>query len=379
MQTGYDVIVIGAGLAGGAAACLLAEAGVRVLLLERHRYPHDKLCGEFLSPETEASFRRLGVWEELLAAGATRLTTAHLTAPDGFVCDIALPGAAIGFSRWRLDPLLAERAASLGATVRDGCAATEISGSLATGFVVRTQAGEQLNARSVLGAWGKRATLDRHLQRPFFARRQPYLGLKAHFSGLHTSTRVEMHGFPGGYVGMCAVEGGAFNVCLLTTEASFAAAGREPARFWQWIGQQNAAVGAQLAGAEQVSPVLAISQIAFGAKAPLERDIVMLGDSAELISPLAGNGMAIALRSAELAAPHVLAFLTDGDARALTHTYPAAWEREFRPRLRLGRLLQPLFLQPALLSVGLRLVRRFPALGAWLVRGTRGRAEVPGG
>src|SRR5215470_3380903 len=66
----YDVIIIGAGPAGSTVSTLLARAGLRALLLEKSRFPREKLCGEFITPECFNVFDRLGVRERIFDAGA---------------------------------------------------------------------------------------------------------------------------------------------------------------------------------------------------------------------------------------------------------------------------------------------------------------------
>ncbi|MGH2543302.1 MAG: NAD(P)/FAD-dependent oxidoreductase [Ardenticatenaceae bacterium] len=367
----YDVAIIGAGLAGSAAAIALSEAGHRVLLLERHRYPRHKMCGEFLSPETTPMFERLGVWNSIEQEEPARITAARITVPGGERLDIPLPAPALALSRYRLDYLLLERARAVGATIWEGCAARGATGSLEAGFRVSTHQGDA-QARVLLGAWGKRSTLDRALERAFFTQHAGFIALKAHFRGPQPEERTELHAFPGGYCGLNRIEGDAVNVCLLATDDAWLRAGKEVDAFWEMIQRENLALRAHLAGAERLTETIVISNISFSRKAPIEHHILMLGDSAELISPLAGNGQAMALRSALLAAPLVDDFLRGHrTAAALKQVYARAWSQHFRARLLIGRVLQPLFLQPRTLALVLRLGNAAPPLARWLVSATR--------
>ncbi|HEX8683804.1 MAG TPA: FAD-dependent oxidoreductase [Ardenticatenaceae bacterium] len=369
----FDVVVIGGGLAGCAAAILLAEAGHRVTLLEQHHYPRHKMCGEHLSAEATPILKQLGVWETIQAERPARLTTARIVEPRGRRLDVALPAPALGFSRYRLDHLLLERARAVGVAVYEGCAASEVRGSLADGFEVEAR-GESFRARVVLGAWGKRSTLDRTLERQFFAQRAGFMALKAHFRGPAPEERTELYTFPGGYCGINLVEGGVVNLCLLATDAAWARSGKRIEGMWAMIGRENPALGEQMRGAEKVSEDIVISNISFRRKAPVEQEVLMLGDSAELISPLAGNGQSMALSAAMLAAERADAFLRGQmDAATLCAGYAAAWRRQFRERLVLGRALQPLFLNPTALALGIRVANLAPPVAQWLVNGTRAR------
>jgi flavin-dependent dehydrogenase len=255
-----------------------------------------------------------------------------------------------------------------------------IQGSLASGFEVTVrQAGHSASfrAKAVIACHGKRAALDRGLNRPFLKRRQPFLALKAHFNGPPLPNRIELHGFPGGYCGMSEIEGGLANVCLLVDEQVFRRArrpGYEPVEsFIGWMRGQNPALDRWLGHAERVDESwLSIAQVPFLAKEPVVGDVLLAGDAAGLIAPLAGDGIAMALQGGSMAAGHVAGFLAgDCPAAALPGLYAAAWLRLFGPRLRLGRVLQPLMLRPRLLSVGLRLLVGLPPLGRYVITQTR--------
>ena len=113
----YDVAVVGAGPAGGSAASALATAGWRVALIERKDLPHHKVCGEFLSPEAQATLRALGLYETLAALAPTPLTGATLTSRRGATLTMNLPGTAWGLSRYAMDVTLANAAVARGAAL----------------------------------------------------------------------------------------------------------------------------------------------------------------------------------------------------------------------------------------------------------------------
>ena len=315
----HDVVVIGGGPAGCSAAIHLAGQGARVLLCEAGAYPHDKLCGEFLSPECAVLLARLGMAPpgELRAR---QLDVARITAPDGTSWEAPFPAPAWGLSRRTLDARLAERACAAGVELREGTAVAGISGDLEHGFTLETRRagwassggpapGDAVGARLVVGAYGKRATLDRLLGRRFLAHRQPYVAFKAHHAGPPLPGRIELHAFGGGYCGLSETEDGAANVCFLAHTPVFAAAG-DPEAFVRWMGAQNPRLGDWLGRAERLDGRwLSIAQVPFVQKEALAGDVLMAGDAAGLVVPLAGDGISMALRGGELAAVHAAAFL----------------------------------------------------------------------
>lgn len=376
----YDVAVIGGGLAGSSAAIHLAGAGHRVLLLEKQPYPAHKLCGEFLSVEVTDAFARLGVLGAVRSAGARTITDAFVTTSGGADFRALLPGTALGLSRYRLDALLFERARSCGADARDGTRVRSIEGTLAEGFRVRTD-GATFGARVVLGAYGKRDTLDRRLGRAFLEGRSPFVGFKAHYEGLDLPGVVELHAFPGGYCGLLPVEGDRVNACWIAHERALKAAGGRPEQMVEQVFRHNGVLADRFGRMRRVSPnLLAVSQVRFSRKATFAGDVCMIGDTAATIAPLCGDGMAMALRSSELAAPLVHALLIGTlAAPAFRRHYTAAWHTEFDDRMRLGRWIHHLLTYPRLAGLGVRACRAVPALAHWVIARTRGDARTEGG
>ncbi len=376
----YDVIIIGAGLAGCSTAIQLAQRGHRVLLLEQQRYPTHKLCGEFLSVEVQETFEHLGVLDAVQTAGAVPIHRAWLTTATGQSFHSELPGVALGLSRYQLDLMLMQRAEALGATCQDGTVVTAVTGDLEQGFTVTTPQ-ERFTARMVMGAYGKRSGLDRSLTRPFVQRSFPFVAFKAHYTGIALPGVVELHAFPGGYCGLSQIEAGQINVCWIAHERvmpSNAGKGDRSSILSRSILSQNAVLAERLESMTCVAGTSqALSQITFELKGKFDQDIWMIGDTAGMIAPLCGDGMAMALRSADLAVPIASGFLqSELNAIALKRAYTRAWNREFRTRLHLGRLMHHGFIQPAIARIGVQLCQQIPALGSALIRATRGSAAI---
>jgi flavin-dependent dehydrogenase len=383
----YDVVVVGGGLAGCASAIRLAEDGYRVALCEARTYPHHKVCGEFLSPECGALLQQLSLWEAVQRTRPAAIHTAAITAPDGTTWSAPLPGTAVGISRYALDDLMAKHARAIGVDVREGTTVTQIDGNLTSGFCLeaRTAAGQStLRAKAVIGAQGKRSTLDRTLERDFLKQPQPFVALKAHFRGPPLPGRIQLFSFPGGYCGLSEVENGVANVCLLVRQEVFRQAGdgHEDAigGFIGWMKGQNRLLDEWMRQADMLFPSwLTIAQVPFADKQVVVNDILMVGDSAGLIPPLAGDGMAMALQAGQMAAAMLNDFLAGRlAADALTRQYAAAWRGTFGRRLRLSRILQTLMLRPGWLSPGLKLMNRIPPLGQFMMANTRDVRMIEG-
>ena len=372
-----SVLVLGGGLAGLAAALDLAGRGHRVAVVERRRYPFHRVCGEYVSNEVLPYLRRLGADPAALAPANIQLF--RLSSPAGRTLASPLDLGGFGVSRYQLDDFLHQLALKQGVEFIFATVADVTFDATAGRHRVALADGRQLTAPLVLGTYGKRSALDRQLARPFFTARSPYLGVKYHLRlpGFARDV-IELHNFRDGYAGISAIEDDKLCFCYLTTRANLKAAGGGIAALEGEVLARNPRLAEILVAAERLYPQPeVINEISFAPKQPVEQHLLMVGDAAGLITPLCGNGMAMALHGAALAAPLASRFLRGELPRpALEATYARAWQRQFGTRLRVGRAVQRLFGGPVLSELVVGGLRHWPAAVRALMRQTHG-AEFP--
>lgn len=357
-------VVIGAGLAGLTAAIMLARHQNReVLLIEKKTFPFHRVCGEYLSLEVLPFLKR----EKLLPEGFDFpiINTFTFTSQDGRGFTIPTDLGGMGISRHLLDHHLWHRAGSLGVHLMQGTSVEKVLFH-EDQFQLTLSSGPMLEADSVLGAFGKKSRLDVHMQRKHLASDQGYIGVKYHMLTDVADDVVELHNFPGGYCGVSRVEEGRTNLCYLSTRANLRGAGSIPA-LEETVLMQNPRLAHYFKNAERLweQPVV-INDFGFRPKSVIENHVLMLGDAAGLITPLCGNGMAMAIRAGIMAAEA----LAEGKSREETERYYLhAWNKEFKWRLKAGRAIQSLFGKSLVSTTAARL----PTLGKLLMPLTHGK------
>ncbi len=365
----WDVIVVGAGPAGSATARLLAKAGARVLLLDRARFPREKPCSEYLSPESTRVLERLGaeVLDAVAAAAPARLTGMRVVAPSGTGVVGRFDTFSFALPRTTFDSILRDAAEAAGAEVREGVKVEELvyDGGAVGGVVARATGNgkrETIRARVVVGADGLRSVVARRLGKVI--RTAPYrVAFTAHVAdACDVDDLGEMHVGRPGYVGLGPIGAGVTTVALVLPLAE----ARRGERFFDELNRFPGVAG-RFDPRRIVRRVLATGPFARWSRRPAANGALLVGDAADFFDPFTGQGIYSALRGAELAAAAIVDTLATG---ARLQRYARARRREFAGKWLLERLIGVAVGWPALIErvVG-RLIRR-PELADLLVRAT---------
>lgn len=383
-----EYVVIGAGPAGASVAIRLAQAGREVVLVDRAAPPKDKLCGEFLSPESSRDLEALGLGPDLAELGAPRIEHARFTAPSGRVARFRLPGAGRGLSRRELDRRLWERAQAVGVITRVG----EVVDVRRRGDQVAIELrgeGAPLRARRLVAAHGRHRRLDRALEPTSEPQRGPdlrrYAGIKRHHQPSDRVSRelaghVEIHVFEGGYCGMSHVEGGLVNVCALVDTGWLR---RQSDRTWPALfaamARKQPRLEARRRELEPLAdrPMIAVSAIDLTRSRPVAGPALQVGDAAAVIAPLAGDGQAMALSGARRLADLLLDGPPEVSIDRLADRWTRTFDRAYRNRLAWARWLQSTLWRPSRAEALVWTASRVSGIPEALARWTREPAAAP--
>lgn len=372
MKINKEVIIIGGGLAGLSSAIHLSKQGLEVTLIEKSSYPRHKVCGEYISNEIIPYLSWLGI--DIKELHPTTISKFEFSTQNSKILTAGLPLGGFGISRYELDYFLYQKA------LKNGCSViTEnvIDVSFSNNNFTVTTANHTFSSKIVLGAFGKRSNIDQFLYRNFIQKKAPWLAVKAHYSGDFDNNLVALHNFNGGYCGVSKVENNSINICYLADYRTFKKY-KNIEDYQQHVLYENKHLKAVFEKSTLLfDKPITISQISFDKKQAVENHMLMIGDTAGLIHPLCGNGMAMAIHSAKIASELVLDFHSGAITREqLEKKYSKKWKQNFGKRLRIGRLLARILIHKRISNVILKLIVAFPKLLPVIIRQTHGKPIV---
>jgi len=361
----FDTIVIGGGLAGGAAAMGLAVGGQRVAVIERTPNARHKVCGDFISNDAVGLLTDFGLKPDVL--GATRIENLRLI--SGYrVATSPLPIPGAGISRMRLDQALLDLAARAGAEVIRGEAAGAID--YRPKEVAVMVGATRLTARSAVLATGKHSL--RGYQRP----RRNLTGFKLLFRANEQalqklSATVQLAVFGGGYIGAVVVEDRGVSMAWLVRNELLPSLGTAWHQHRDFLTKRAPILPEFLVGLEpRMQKPLAVSGLPLGylRHRAVADNLYAVGDQLAVIPSLAGDGAAIALASGKKAAEAILGATT-------ARSFQREFTKGLRWQFRFAGLGQAAFENPIARLLGIRLAAAAPSIVRSAVRATRLRVR----
>jgi menaquinone-9 beta-reductase len=367
-----DIVIIGGGLAGLVNAIRLSSAGLNVLLIEKKSYPFHRVCGEYISNEVRPFLDSIGA--DIPGLQPSTINRLLISAASGSLIETKLEQGGFGISRYKLDNHLYQLALRNGVEFRFNTQAIDIKWK---DKIFRTSFSEGPIVRShlVIGAFGKRSSLDRAMKREFFYMRSPYIGVKYHIRSGLPADQISLNNFKGGYCGIVKIEEDKYCMCYLSKRENL---------------QENGNIAAMEEKVLWKNPVLkeiflkaefiydkpeVINEISFEKKNAVEDHVLMSGDSASMITPLCGNGMAMAIHSAKILSGIILENYKGKsfDLPAIEKQYSDQWEKMFSGRLSRGRFIQNLMVKENMSAISIGILKRSEFLTSWLIRQTHGQ------
>jgi len=364
------VLIIGGGLAGLTSAIHLLKQGFEVTLIEKDNYPHHKVCGEYVSNEVLPYLRWLDA--DPMVLDPVSITHLEFSIASGKKFNVKLPLGGFGLSRYAFDKFLYDKALENGCSIiTDQVMEVKYQDNT---FHALTASGRLHSAGIVLAAYGKRSVLDIKMERHFIHKKSPWLAVKEHYEGTHPDHIVGLHCFEGGYCGVSKTENGAINICYLVAYDSFKKY-KDIKEHREQVLFKNPVLKAAFKDCVPLfEKPLTISQVSFERKDAVENHMLMTGDTAGLIHPLCGNGMAMAIHSAKLASEAVIAFAKNKISRKeMEAQYAREWNRIFLKRIKTGKWIASLLQEKYSIKLASLALGMFPELLNIVIKRTHGK------
>jgi flavin-dependent dehydrogenase len=375
MNDEYDVAIVGGGLAGLAAAIQLSKVGHSVILFEKEKYPFHKVCGEYVSLESWNFLAGLDL--PLQQMQVPIIDRFLLTAPNGKAFRTELPLGGFGISRYRLDSLLENIAKQNGVFILEETKVDDVVFS-GNNFTIHFHS-KEIKAKVCCAAYGKRSNLDIKWKRNFLdtadKRLDNYVAVKYHIKTAWDRNVIGLHNFENGYCGISKIEEDKYCLCYMTNAENLKTNNNSIQQLEENILYQNPHLKKIFLNSQRCASFpVTISQINFNKKTQVENHVLMLGDSAGMITPLCGNGMSIALHTSKIAAGLITDYLRAKISRAeMEDQYKKLWAQHFAGRLKTGRTLQKFFGGNRLSNLFVGTFKLLPFLSKPVIKMTHGK------
>ena len=373
-QSKFDIIIIGGGPAGSTAAMLLSKRGFSVALIEKKAFPREVICGEFLSGEVTQFLEKENLLDGFLNLNPNPVTSFRFIGSNGKEISSEIPFNAYALKRSKLDHFLLSNAIQQGVVVYQPAEVKSISQN-SDGYNLSVIPDVNLTAKIIIAAYGKQNSLDKKHNRKFSSVKSHLNGLKMHVDKKHFNNfslnEIQIYCGSGIYCGLNAVDDNTITVCYLYNRDIVNTSKMSE---FDFLTGENSKLSSLLKDnfheMLKSSQVYGTGDIYFGSRELTDRGIFYVGDAAGVIAPLAGDGIGIAVQSAQLISR--ILYKNNLDILKSGHDYEKEWKEHFSGRLRTAGSIQSLIMNNFIQQIGLKFISHFPFLLPKLIRYTRG-------
>jgi menaquinone-9 beta-reductase len=348
----FDVAIVGGGPAGSSCAAFCAMTGLQSLVLDREKFPREKVCGDCLNPSCWTVLKRLELADRVRDLPHSKLCSVEFISINECGVTVDLPSGAdgeISVKRSLFDDLLLRRARELGANVHQQTTVTGLSRN--DHWNIETASGDSFQARILIGADGRNSTvahLCNLLPRPARER----VALQAHIPlPRDFGNRIVLQFLREGYSGQAPVDETQLNLCLVGTPPTIS-------KLRKWAEHQFQLPADQ--GWRTITPLT---------RSPVpsaHENLFFIGDAARVVEPFTGEGIYYALRSGELAAKAVAKILHGDDRNSVLREFGSAYAQIYRGRLWINRLAREAVVWPHIGSLFVHAARIRPEIMKFL-------------
>jgi geranylgeranyl reductase family protein len=349
-----DVVIVGGGPAGSSCGGFCAASGLRTMLVEREKFPREKVCGDCLNPQCWPIIRRLQLEDRVRALPHGVLDRVEFVSLRGRKLCVELPrggNAEIAVKRSLFDGLLLERARELGAEVHDGATVTTLEKS-GCGWKLMTREGDEIRATVLVAADGRNSTVARLMNLlPRVAKER--IALQAHIPlPRQFGNRIVLEWLPGGYSGQAPTNDHELNLCLVGRPGFVGT-------LQDWAKKQF--------GLSADQAWRSITPLTRTALSPAHDNLLLVGDAARVVEPFTGEGIFYAMRSGEIAAAAAAKLIREKSSRA-AREYVRLHAAMYRGRLWINVLARLAVVSPQTGSAFFEIARFHPGLLRLLTR-----------
>lgn len=373
-----DILIVGGGPAGSTTALYLSQLGFDITLIEKKKFPRETLCGEFLSKEVTDVLKELNIFNDFISLKPNKLTSFRAVDESGIELKSELSFDAYAMKRSIFDSFLLEKAKARNVKVIQPAEVLSITKSR-SGFISDIvddfNKKYKISSRLVIAAYGKQNILDKKLERNFINKKSNLNGVKFHLplKLLKNSFSKEIRIYTDDelYCGMNQVSETEITVCFLENRKLSKIPSRERLieviksnKNFQRVFKEEAIDYIKTAN------IYGTGNIFFGKREVVENGIIMIGDAARVISPLAGDGIGMAMETAKLI-HSVFSKNSLDNIGKLFLEYEEQYEKVFSKRLKTAKVIQSIILNRSTRKIGFTFSSKFPALLPYLIKFTR--------